>query len=202
MTTRPADAVFGLPDPRWEAPAASPTADLADNQNDEGAAEIPSSTEAQWVNSELQTIASTIQHLQSRLEETNSRLSDAEKVETTEYEIGRLFVEAQRFSEDSLANLELKLHEVLGAAETKAMQILTEATEEAQRIRQEAQEAAFASTQTVQELQSAISGFTAVNAELLRELGALNGMLSPTSNPDSDQLDPSSRAGLTSSESG
>ena len=41
-------------------------------------------------------------------------------VEATESEIGRLFVEAQRFSEESLSKLELQIHQILCAAEDKA----------------------------------------------------------------------------------
>jgi cell division septum initiation protein DivIVA len=107
-------------------------------------------------------------------------------------EIGRLFVEAQRFSEDSLSKLERQIHEVLCAAEDKAKQILTEATEEALEIRRQAQEAAFVSTRTARELQSAIAGFTTVNVELVKELGALSSMLTPVSERGMTELDSSS----------
>ena len=140
----------------------------------------------------MHSIASTIEELQLRLEAANNRLSSVAEVETTEVEIGRLFVEAQRFSEDSLSKLERQIHEVLSAAEDKAKQILTEATEEALEIRRQAQEAAFVSTRTARELQSAIAGFTAVNIELVKELGALSSMLTPASERGMTELDPSS----------
>lgn len=140
---------------------------------------------------QLLTIASTIEELQGRLEEANARLASVAKVETTEVEIGRLFVEAQRFSEASLSKLELAILEILREVEAKAKQILTEATEEAHEIRRQAQQAAFASTRTAQELQSAIAGFTTVNGELLRELGALNTMMTPTSERGMTEIDPS-----------
>jgi len=60
-----------------------------------------------------------------------------------------------------------------------AKRILLEATEEAHEIRRRAQEDAVASKATTRELQVAIAGFTSVNHELLRELGALNSMLDP-----------------------
>jgi hypothetical protein len=145
-----------------------------------------------WTNSELQSIATTIEELQRRLEVANSQLGAAASVEATESEIGRLFVEAQRFSEDSLSKLEVQIHEILCAAETKAKAILTEATLEAIEIRRQAQEAAFLSTKTAQELQSAIAGFTTVNNELVRELGALNSMLTPANERGVVQIDYSS----------
>jgi prefoldin subunit 5 len=187
MTISSPESVFAVPGPQpWGAVPGTPISEgsegVASNASD---AQQPVPTtkegepgrEVQWVNTELHAIASTIEELQSRLEEANFRLSSVEKVETTEVEIGRLFVEAQRFSDAWLSKLEYKIHEVLGEAEAKAQQILEEATEEAHEIRRSAQQAAFASTRTVQELQSAIVGFTTVNSELLKELGTLNSML-------------------------
>jgi len=150
-------------------------------------------TDVEWTNAELHSIASTIEELQRRLEVANTRLSSVATVEATELEIGRLFVEAQRFSEESLSKLERQIHEVLCAAEDKAKEILTEATEEALEIRRKAQEAALMSTRTARELQSAIAGFTTVNNELIKELGALNSMLTPASEREKNEIDPSTR---------
>jgi cell division septum initiation protein DivIVA len=169
----------------------SETSYLLNRPNGDRAAEVAQvlGTGVEWTNTELQSIATTIEDLQRRLEAANSQLSAAANVETTESEIGRLFVEAQRFSEESLSKLELQIHEILFAAEDKARAILTEATQEAIEIRRQAQEAAFLSTRTAQELQSAIGGFTTVNNELVKELGALNSMLTPASERGTTQID-------------
>lgn len=194
MTSSSADPAFSTPEPRWGTQPIAPISDIADHLNGHGIAESsdPAGFEVQRVNIELNTIASTIADLQSRLEQANDRLNSVANVETTEVELGRLFVEAQRFSEDSLAQLEVKVHEILCEAEAKARQILAEATEEAHEIRVKAQHAAFASTQTVRELQAAIAGFTTVNTELLRELGSLNNMLTPRDEPIARSIDPAS----------
>jgi cell division septum initiation protein DivIVA len=149
-------------------------------------------TGIEWTNTELQSIAATIEDLQRRLETANSQLSTAADIESTESEIGRLFVAAQQFSEESLSRLELQVHGILCAAEDKAKAILTEATQDAIDIRRQAQEAAFLSTKTAQELQFAIAGFTTVNNELVKELGALNSMLTPTSERGAMQINHSS----------
>jgi hypothetical protein len=191
MSTMPIDSAFGVPEPHdshSEVPNPELGNDRAAPASDES--QTPAG-EVQWVNTELSTIASSIEKLQGRLEEANTRLATASKVETTEFEIGRLFVEAQRFSEDSLSKLDLKIHEILCEAEAKAKEILAEATEEAHEIRREAQEAAFASTRTARELQAAIAGFTTVNSELLKELGALNSMLTPASERGVGEIGPS-----------
>src|SRR5580658_1756598 len=151
MTAGPADSELGHPDPQQEPPSTWPRSPVGDQPHGHGSDESESGAPTEWVNTELHAIASTIEDLQSRLEAANSRLSSAQVVETTEFEMGRLFVEAQRFSEESLSKLELRIHEVLDAMEAKAQQILAEATQEAQEIRRRAHEAAFASTRIVQD---------------------------------------------------
>ena len=194
MFTMPIDSPRGESDPGAEQPDV-PMAGLSNGRparvSEAVQADVPDQ-DVEWVNSELSTIASTIAQLQGRLEEANTRLASAERVETTEFEIGRLFVEAQRFSEASLSELERQVNEILCEADAKAREILTEATQEAHEIRRQAQEAAIASTRTTRELQSAITGFTAVNNELLKELGALNEMLTPASERGMSEIEPSS----------
>jgi cell division septum initiation protein DivIVA len=188
----PIDSVFGAPEPPPDTHLNEPTPGLGKHGTapKSGESQTPAG-EVEWVNTELRTIASTIEELQGRLEEANTRLATASIVETTEYEIGRLFVEAQRFSEASLSKLDLKIHEILCEAEAKAKEILAEATEEAHEIRRQAQQAAFGSTRTARELQSAIAGFTTVNNELLKELGALNSMLNPASEQGMNEIEAS-----------
>jgi cell division septum initiation protein DivIVA len=194
MSGTSVESAHGLPEPpsdihSSDAPGhhydVSPVAVPADSTDTTG-------SDVGWVNSELHTISSTIEELQSRLEEANTRLANAAQVETTEVDIGRLFVEAQRFSENSLSNLELQIHGILCEAEAKARQILTEATEEALAIRRRAQEAAVLSTRSAQELQSAIAGFTTVNTQLLQELGELNSMLAPAHDRRTNQIESAS----------
>lgn len=202
MSTKPIDSVFGVPQRASDDPlgasldsySSTRMSDPLHHQDGDDGADVADTpgTDVEWTNAELHSIASTIEELQQRLEVANTRLSGAATVETTEFEIGRLFVEAQRFSEDSLSKLERQIHEVLCAAENKAKQILTEATEEALEIRRQAQEAAIVSKQTARELQSAIVGFTTVNAELVKELGALSSMLTPASERGMTEIDTSS----------
>ena len=130
--------------------------------------------------SEIGAIAGAIEELQNRLARANDQLEQVAAVQTTEFEIGRLFMEAQRFSEVSISKLEMQIQEILVEAEAKAAQILREATEEAQEIRRQAEQASFIPARTAQELQAAISGFASVNNELIKELNALNEMLAPS----------------------
>jgi chromosome segregation ATPase len=147
---------------------------------------------------EIEHISGAIAELQGRLERANNQLGQVTAVRTTELEIGRLFVEAQRFSEASLSKLEMQIQEILAEAEAKATQILREATAEAHEIRREAQQSAFFPARTAQELQAAIAGFSSVNSELVKELGALNAMLTHSSDRGTERLDgPSSALGST-----
>jgi cell division septum initiation protein DivIVA len=172
------DSVFGPLESPSNGNSHPPISDIANRQHPHPAQETAvQAAEVRWANSELLTIANTIEELQGRLDETNARMASAATIETTEVEIGRLFVEAQRFSEDSMSKLELAILEILGEAQAKARQILAEATEEAREIRRQAQLTTFASTGTTKELQGAIAGFTTVNSELLKELSALNTIM-------------------------
>jgi hypothetical protein len=194
MSTSPTESVFGVRERPGGTHRDAPNSDTADHVLAAATDEVDTpGTDVEWANSELHS-PGTIEELQRRLEVANTRLSSAAVVETTEFEIGRLFVEAQRFSEDALSKLELQIHEILCAAEAKGKEILVEATEEALEIRRQAQEAAFASTTTARELQSAIVGFTTVNNELVKELGVLNSMLAPANEREVTEIDPSSGA--------
>jgi hypothetical protein len=202
MSTRPLDSVFGVPeslgrhsrDQPVDVYAGSRISSIADHQGPVAAGDDSRSpgSDVDWTNAELHSIASTIEELQRRLVDANTRLSTASAVETTEFEIGQLFVKAQQFSEESLSKLGQQINKILIAAEAKAEQILHEATQEALEIRRKAQAAAVASTQTARELQLAIAGFTTVNSELVQELGALNSMLTPGSEPVNTQINPGS----------
>jgi hypothetical protein len=141
---------------------------------------------------EIKLIAGAIEELQARLERANSQLGQVTSVQTTEIEIGRLFVEAQRFSEATLSKLEMQVQEILLEAEAKATEILREATEEAQEIRRQVQEASSIPARTAQELKTVIAGFANVNGELIRELNALNAMLTPMVDRRSASFDQSS----------
>jgi hypothetical protein len=199
MSTRPLDSVYGVPDSPGrhtrdqsaDSYAGARISSIADHQGPVAATSGPGDG-VEWSNAELHSIASTIEELQQRLVDANARLHTASAVETTELEIGRLFVEAQRFSEESLSKLEQQINEILVAAEAKAEQILREVTEEALEIRRQAQEQAVESTRTARELQTAIAGFTTINSELVKELGALNSMLTPESEPVNNERIPGS----------
>src|ERR1700753_2941468 len=115
MDTRPVDSVFGIPNHandghRGEPNGVYPAADVSDpaKQRVDGPGEATAApgSEIEWSNAELHSIASTIEDLQRRLEQANAQVITAAVAEATEVDIGRLFVEAQRFSEDSLARLE------------------------------------------------------------------------------------------------
>jgi cell division septum initiation protein DivIVA len=77
-----------------------------------------------------------------------------------------------------LSRLESQVHEVLSEAKAKAAEIIREATEEAQQIRGRAHEGSSVAGRA-QELKIVISDFAHVNGELIKELNALNAMLTP-----------------------
>jgi phage-related tail protein len=128
-------------------------------------------------NAEIQEVASAIEELQGRLKRANAQIGQVQAVRTTELEIGKLFMEAQRFTDAALSNLETQIQAILIEAESKASEIVSEAESEAKQIRHEAQVTSSLSATTAKELQTAIAGFSSVNGELVKELSALNSML-------------------------
>ena len=193
MSTTFLDSVFGVLERPSDAHPDAPISDIADHRHADSAEERPSAGNGSSSGPILNCLRSPARSRNCRAgsKRPTPGWPVLPTVETTEVEIGRLFVEAQRFSEASLSKLEVAILEILREVEAKAKQILTEATEEAHEIRRQAQQAAFASTRTAQELQSAIAGFTTVNNELLKELGALNTMMTPASERGMTEIDPS-----------
>jgi cell division septum initiation protein DivIVA len=183
MDTSPIDPVFGpssYPREEQEHPTGNGNRTSPPVRND---AAVESAS------SEIGAIAGAIEELQSRLERANEQLGQVAAVQTTEFEIGRLFMEAQRFSEATLSRLEMQIQEILVEAEAKAAEILREANEDAEKIRRGAQQSSLIPARTAQELQSAIAGFASVNNELIRELNALNAMLAPSNNRMAPPMD-------------
>jgi len=176
MDTSPIDPVFGPSSYSRE------EQEHATGNGNRTAPPVRHDAAVESASSEIGAIAGAIEELQSRLERANEQLGQVTSVQTTEFEIGRLFMEAQRFSEATLSRLEMQIQEILVEAEAKAAEILREANEDAEKIRREAQQSSFIPARTAQELQSAIAGFASVNNELIRELNALNAMLAPSNN--------------------
>jgi cell division septum initiation protein DivIVA len=133
--------------------------------------------------SELEFVSGALKELQERLDRANDQMVHVAAVRTTEVEIGRLFVEAQRFTDASLANLEEQVHSILKQAEEKADEIIREAHEEAEEIRRGAQASSAIPIETARCLRDAIAGFSHINGELVKELEALNAILAPTEPP-------------------
>jgi len=101
----------------------------------------------------------------------------------TEREIGQLFVEAQRFTDDALAKLEGQVDRVLAEAGRKAAEIVLEAREEADGVLRRARESVLLSTTKADELHDAV-GRLASLVDSLAEV--LKGTLAdPSAGPQS-----------------
>ena len=84
---------------------------------------------------ELKVVSEAIEELHSRLERANAQMNQVTVVRTTELEIGRLFMEAQRFTDTALAKLEHQIQEILSEASARAQEIVHAAEHEAEEIR-------------------------------------------------------------------
>jgi cell division septum initiation protein DivIVA len=84
----------------------------------------------------------------------------------SETELGRLFVEAQRFTDDALAKLDSQVDRVLAQASAKAAQIVLEAREEAEQILRTARDTVALPTETAGELRVAVDQLSKFVGEL------------------------------------
>jgi cell division septum initiation protein DivIVA len=87
----------------------------------------------------------------------------------SETELGRLFVEAQRFTDDALAKLDSQVERVLAQASAKAAEIVVEAREEADQILRSARDTVSLPTDKADELRAAVDRLST----FVGELGAL-----------------------------
>jgi cell division septum initiation protein DivIVA len=95
----------------------------------------------------------------------------------TETELGRLFVEAQRFTDDALAKLEGQVERVLAEAGKKAAQIVLEAREEADEILRTARQSASLPSDKSVELHASVERLS----KFVGQLGALLKTDTPSS---------------------
>jgi chromosome segregation ATPase len=189
MSTLPINPVFD----KIPAPPPAPSTSAATPDQTIGGSPIDEDVAVQSANAEIEAVSSAIKELQERLDRANSQMGQVAAVRTTEIEIGRLFVEAQKFTDTALSNLEQQVLSILHRADAKAQEIIREATDEADEIRRQAQQSLAIPTQTAQDLQAAIAGFSNVNSELIKELSVLNVMLTPPTQPgirQSESSDP------------
>jgi cell division septum initiation protein DivIVA len=170
---------------------------LGEAQTGNGSALGHTSRESATVEStstEIGAISGAIEELQTRLARAHSQLEQVTAVQTTEIEIGRLFVEAQRFSEDFLSRLETQIGQILVEAEAKAADIVREATEEALEIRRRIHGSSVIPARTAQDLQSVIGSFASINGELIKQLNALSAMVMAAGDRGASSTDPWSPA--------
>jgi vacuolar-type H+-ATPase subunit H len=162
---------------------------------------------------EVESIAGAINELQARLEQANSRILEAKRVQSTEEEIGRLFVQAQQFTDTAINQLEEQarqaideaqaeadrivaeaqhhaaelvkgqIRQVIEAAEEQAAAIIEDANRQAEEIMSEARAASPIPPETAEQLRATIEGFSRVNRELVEELAFLNVALAGESMP-------------------
>lgn len=87
----------------------------------------------------------------------SERRKDDAGAPITEREIGQVFVEAQRFTDDALVKLEGQIGRVLAEAGRKAAEIVLEAREEADELLRRARESVSLSSAKADELHQAVA---------------------------------------------
>ncbi len=131
------------------------------------------------VAAEFSEMSRAIEELRERLDLASSKMEHVAVVRTSELEIGRLFVQAQEFTDAALGQAEQRARQAIAEAEAEATRILEEARREAEAIVEEARQQAALPPEAVGRLDSTIAGFIEINRELIEELVYLRGSYNP-----------------------
>lgn len=145
--------------------------------------------EIERVTAEVQSVSSAIDSLTRRLTEANDRLEHVSMVRSSEVEIGRLLLQAQRFVDEAVAEARDHAKATVAEAEAEADRILAEARQQAEEIIQAARSAPTVSPETLLALDTTIGEFTKANTELIHELAQLRDVLGPRFAPSSNGAD-------------
>jgi len=100
-----------------------------------------------------------------------------------EAKIGQLFTRVQDYIDRTTAEAEEQARALIAEAEFEASRIVTAAKEEAHRLITDASRPTGIPPEAIRQLQVTIEGFARLNADLLRELAALNETLNEHAQP-------------------
>jgi len=120
---------------------------------------------------------SGLQDILSRLEESIRAAIDHRQIEA---ELGGLFVRAQAFVDQAIADAEARARRLIADAEIEAAQIVGSARDEAARLVAAADDTSALPNDAARRLQMTVESFGHVNSELLDELTALSEVLLAT----------------------
>jgi hypothetical protein len=124
-----------------------------------------------------------LDELQDLFKRMKSLMVLAREQQLHEEKIGELFIRAQDYVNEALADAEARACQLIADAEFEAAQIVDEARDEARRIINEARRATALPPEAVRQLQATIEGFARLNRELLGELTHLGEALASYAQP-------------------
>lgn len=127
----------------------------------------------------LESVASVMDQLTGQLSQLTEAFGHTRTLRSTETEIGRLFLQAQAYVDESVGIAEVRARAIVSEAEVQAARIVTQANEEAAAIVERARRDAILRPEAVARLSSTIEGFSRMNDELVRELSMLRASLTP-----------------------
>jgi cell division septum initiation protein DivIVA len=127
----------------------------------------------------LTEISRAAEELKIRSEAAIASMKRAIDLSVTEVEIGRLFVRAQAFIDQSVADAQLQASQILAEARATADGIVAQARQYAKGLTEEARQRPAMPLEAIQQLQRTIESFSRANSELKGELSQLHSTLTP-----------------------
>jgi DivIVA protein len=124
----------------------------------------------QAVTSAVSHVAMALDELKDQLEIANRRVSEVAATQTTEAELGRLFVRAAQFADSAIAEAQDEARRLVADARREADRIVADARGHADAIIEEAERSTTLPSAFALQVQTALDGFTHVNREFMKEL--------------------------------
>lgn len=124
----------------------------------------------QAVTTAVTHVAVALDELKGQLEIANRRVSEVAAAQTTEAELGRLFVRAAQFADSAIAEAQDEARRLVADARREADRIVAEARGHADAIIEEAEQSSALPSAFALQVQTALDGFTHVNSEFMKEL--------------------------------
>lgn len=137
----------------------------------------------QVVTTAITHVAVALDELTDQLEIANRRVGAVTAAQSTEAELGRLFVRAAAFAVSAVAEAQDEARQLVADARREAERILADARGHADAIVEEAERSTTLPPGSAVQIQAALDGFTHVNAEFIKELQFLRDSLQPSLTP-------------------
>jgi len=122
-------------------------------------------------------LSSVVEELKGRVDQAATLVKQAMEANSLELQMGRVFVRAQGYIDNAVADAKRDADEIIADARKSASRIIAEARQQAQAMIEEARNSPPFPVEVIQNLDRTIQSFQRANVNLNQELSQLNAFL-------------------------